>query len=193
LRYFAPYVTSDVEGAGVETPAGPFPFVRFRGEVAFIGLATAVPRLPFVAAGELGEAQIAALGRALEHPEVKRRQPVVLLHHPPHNPPSQVRTLTNGLWDAPALREKLSALPRVLVLHGHLHERVYQRIATRGGAIHSVGATSASLLHEHPDRMAGINLYTLSPDGLGAPAVLVYTPENERFEQREIPLSAAPA
>jgi hypothetical protein len=31
--------------------------------------------------------------RALEHPEVRKRTPVLLVHHPLHNPPSKLKTL----------------------------------------------------------------------------------------------------
>ena len=40
-----------------------FPVVKLRGPAAFIGLSTALPRLPFVAAGRLGQAQLDELER----------------------------------------------------------------------------------------------------------------------------------
>src|SRR5262245_30853938 len=43
-RFFAPFISSDL---GEIVPSSPFPYVRLRGHVAFVGLSTAVPRPPF--------------------------------------------------------------------------------------------------------------------------------------------------
>src|SRR5262249_11580287 len=69
-RFFAPYLQSDLPELAGDIELGPFPFVRLRGPLAIIGLSTAVPRVPLVASGELGRAQLAALSRALDHDEV---------------------------------------------------------------------------------------------------------------------------
>ena len=100
LEYFEPYLRSDLPDLAVLGNAGAFPFVQLRGAVAFIGLSTAVPRLPFVASGQLGKAQLDALARVLDHPEVRRRTPVILQHHPLHNPASFAKTALEGLLDA---------------------------------------------------------------------------------------------
>lgn len=184
--WFSQYVTSDLPDVGVELPAGCFPFVRLRGPVAIIGLSTAVPRAPFLAAGQVGKAQLEALRRILAHPEVRRRVPVVLQHHPLHNPSSRRRTITNGLWDAGDLRSVLGPVPRGLVLHGHLHERLHRRVPTSAGVVDEVGATSASLEHEDGHRMAGFNLYEVGDDGLvGSPQALVLKPDGA-FEERTV-------
>jgi hypothetical protein len=144
---------------------GPFPYVRLRGPVAIVGLSSAVARLPLVASGTLGGAQIAALERLLGHPEVRKRTPVILTHHPAHNPASRAKTLLEGLLDAEALHAAVGHLERGLFLHGHLHRRVHRTIPTRSGRIDAVGATSASLLDERHERMAGFNLYEVDDHG----------------------------
>ena len=68
--YFADYIASDLPELSVDVPAGRFPFVKLRGPVAIIGLSSAVTRLPFVAAGRLGRAQLEALERILAHDQV---------------------------------------------------------------------------------------------------------------------------
>jgi 3',5'-cyclic AMP phosphodiesterase CpdA len=73
--YFALYMQSDLPELAVDVGVGAFPIVKLRGHAAFIGLSSAVPRLPLVAAGKLGRAQLEALGRILSHPEVRRRTP----------------------------------------------------------------------------------------------------------------------
>ena len=144
----------------------PFPYVRLRGPVALIGLSTAVPRPPLVAAGQFGTQQLQALARVLEHPEVRSRTPVFLQHHPWHNPPTRLHRLLEGLYDAEEQAELLQSVERGLLLHGHLHRRVHRQLTTRAGYIDAVGATSASLLHEREDRMAGFNVYEVDNEGV---------------------------
>jgi 3',5'-cyclic AMP phosphodiesterase CpdA len=146
-------------------PGEVFPFVHLRGPAAIIGLSTALPRLPLVASGALGRAQLDALARVLEHPEVQRRTPVLLQHHPIHNPQSLVKRALEGLHDASDEAHLLRKVARGLILHGHLHRRVHQRLQTDAGYIDAVGATSASLLHDSDERMAGFNVYEVSADG----------------------------
>jgi 3',5'-cyclic AMP phosphodiesterase CpdA len=165
FRYFEPYLDSDLPELRAAHPAGMFPVVKLRGPLAIIGLATAVARLPFVASGRLGSDQLAALARVLASPEVKRRTPVVLLHHPVHNPASWMKTRTEGLEDADELVRCLATVPTGLVLHGHLHRRIRQELSTAAGRLLTIGATSASLLHQNPTRMAGYNVYEFGDDG----------------------------
>ncbi len=159
-EFFASYVKCDLDLA-VDIGSGHFPFVRLRGRAAIIGLSSAVPRPPFVASGAIGQRQLDALARILEHPEVRSRTPIVLLHHPLHNPPSRLKTLVEGLVDADALGRVLAPLTQGLVLHGHLHRRIQRRWQTDAGELAAVGATSASLHHDEPHRMSGFNLYEL--------------------------------
>jgi 3',5'-cyclic AMP phosphodiesterase CpdA len=158
-KYFGAYMTSDLPELGVDLGVGIFPFVRLRGCVAIIGLSSAVPRPPLVASGKLGRAQMDAFARILAHPDVADRTPVILLHHPAHNPLSKVKTLVEGLPDAALLWSAIKDAPRGLILHGHLHRRVHRMLPTASGSFHSVGATSASLEHEDGAKMAGFNLY----------------------------------
>jgi 3',5'-cyclic AMP phosphodiesterase CpdA len=165
LQYLEPFTSSDLPELATPEGFGRFPFVRLRGPVAIIGLSTARPRPPLMAAGSFGSAQLAALERVLAHPEVARRTPVLLQHHPWHNPPSALKSFFEGLWDAPAQGRALDGVPRGLLLHGHLHRRIHQHLTTSRGHIDAVGATSASLLHHGEDRMAAFNLYDIGDDG----------------------------
>lgn len=188
-RYFGPYLEGDIDGVAVRHPAGPFPYVRLRGPLAIIGLATALPRAPMIASGAVGRDQLRSLERILSLPAVRERLPLILQHHPPHNLVSAFRTFTNGLNDARELRAVLDRLPRGVLLHGHLHERVHRRLLSREGAVDVVGATSASLVHEHKDRIAGYNLYDLDETGFRAPpASFIYDPVEQQFSARTIPL-----
>jgi 3',5'-cyclic AMP phosphodiesterase CpdA len=187
--YFGDYLVSDLPALAVDIGAGRFPVVKLRGPAAIIGVCSAVPRLPFVAAGRIGKAQLEALRRILAHPEVVRLTPVVALHHPPHNPRSKLKAMLEGLGDAALLWTGMSHVPVGMVLHGHLHRRVRREDTTRGGTLVTVGATSASLHHDSRAKMAGFNVYEIETDGsLGAMEAHVLA--GERFEVR--PLQDAP-
>jgi 3',5'-cyclic AMP phosphodiesterase CpdA len=183
--YFGDYLESDLPELAVDIDAGRFPVVKLRGPAAIIGVCSAVPRLPFVAAGRVGKEQLGALRAILAHPKVARLTPIIALHHPPHNPRSRLKTLLEGLGDAALLSSGMSHLPVGMVLHGHLHRRVRRDDATTGGRLVSVGATSASLHNESQHKMAGFNVYTLEPDGsLGA--IEAHVLAGERFEVRAL-------
>jgi 3',5'-cyclic AMP phosphodiesterase CpdA len=168
-----------------------FPFVHLRGPVALIGLSTALPRLPLVASGAIGTAQMEALRRALEHPEVKGRTVVLLQHHPIHNPPGFAKRTLEGLADAAEEAHALRRLRRGLVLHGHLHRRIHRTLATEGGSLDAVGATSASLLHASDERRAGFNVYEVDGDGgIRAIESRCLAPEGEAFREVPIPRHA---
>lgn len=190
-KYFHDYVASDLPELCADIPLGRFPFVKLRGPVAIIGLSSAVPRPPLMASGELGKLQLEAFSRILEHAEVQKRTPVILLHHPIHNPPTKMKTFVEGLWDADALIAKVAGLHRGLVLHGHLHVRRQRALGTPVGELLSVGATSASLQHDHEHKMAGFNLYEFDDSGaLGKVEAHVLDTTTEQFKIEGVPLVA---
>jgi 3',5'-cyclic AMP phosphodiesterase CpdA len=180
-RYFAAWMKSDLPELAVDVGGGRFPIVKLRGAVAIIALSSAVPRPPFVAAGELGHAQLEALARVLAHPEVARRMPVIAIHHPVLSDWSRMKLHVEGLRDAPALVSVLVPQARGLVLHGHLHRRVVRAMATPQGRIQQVGATSASLHDDAPGRMAGFNLYEIDARGLSRIEAAVLEPATGSF------------
>jgi 3',5'-cyclic AMP phosphodiesterase CpdA len=186
-RYFADWLRSDLPALAAETSAGLFPVVKLRGDLAIVGLSSAVPRPPFVAAGELGKAQLDALARILAHPEVASRTVIVALHHPAVRKASARKQYLDGLRDAPALLSVLRSLRRGLVLHGHLHRRVQCTITTTDGRLLQVGATSASLQSPDPDRMAGYNVYDVAPDGAITLEARVYDKATSSFRAAGIP------
>lgn len=150
LETWAPYM----RGNEAPVPDGPvrFPYVRRLGPVALIGLNSAVPTPPFVAAGRLGEAQIADLAATLERLGETGAIRVVLIHHPPlpgQAPPRR------ALEDASALADVLARSGAELVLHGHNHQQMlaWRRHSDRG--IPVLGAASASAAIAHKDEPLG--------------------------------------
>ena len=164
-HHFGPFLRSDLPALARELPAGPFPCVKLRGCVAIIALSSAVPRPPFVASGYLGHTQLEALEEVLAHPEVARRTPIVLVHHPPVDARARLVQLRDGLVDAASLRKALAGLTRGLVLFGHLHSRLRCQLRTASGVLDVLAASGAAL--DHPDSAirAGFNLYEIGEDG----------------------------
>jgi 3',5'-cyclic AMP phosphodiesterase CpdA len=136
-RMFAAYQT-----AQLRVDQAVYPFVRLRGEVALVCVSTAVPTGDLGAWGKLGAAQLARLESLLDASEVKRRQRVLLIHHPPLvNRPGEDRNLR----DRQELQALLARTGADLILHGHDHRDYFTRLSGPGGAtIPVIGAGSAS-------------------------------------------------
>ena len=144
-----------------------------------------------MASGQLGKAQIVALERALKHPEVKARTPVILQHHPIHNPESYTKTALEGLWDAQGELKALRDVAHGLLLHGHWHRRVRTPQPTERGSIEVIGATSASLLHHDHSKMAGFNVYEIGSDGtIGDMTTFRFDESARGFDEVPLPRTA---
>jgi 3',5'-cyclic AMP phosphodiesterase CpdA len=186
-HYFSEWLKTDLPELAVDAGGTRFPIVKLRGNAAIVALSSAVPRPPLVAAGELGGPQLEALARILEHPEVARRTLVLALHHPAIYEGSRMKTHIEGLRDSPALLSLLRSVPRGLILHGHLHRRVLRLLTTRTGKLHHVGATSASLHHDTPGKMAGFNVYDLDDRGVARVEAFVVDPTSRGFNLESVP------
>lgn len=164
-QYFGELLVSDLPEYAVQLPAGPYPCVKLRGPVAIIALSSAVPRPPFVSSGNVGVVQLAALEKILAHPEVVRRTPVILIHHPPVDQRIRLAQLRDGLVDAASLCSTFAPLSRGLVLFGHLHVRLRCKLRTASGALDVVCASGAALDHPDPSIRAGFNVYEIDSGG----------------------------
>ena len=91
---FAPWATSDDARESKAT----YPYLRVRGEIAIIGLSSAVPTAPLMATGRLGKKQVEAFAELLRQTGAKGLARVVLIHHPPL---AGVTPPLRGLSDAP--------------------------------------------------------------------------------------------
>jgi 3',5'-cyclic AMP phosphodiesterase CpdA len=187
-RYFGQYLHSDMPALARDLPAGPYPCVKLRGPVAIIAVSSGVPRPPFVASGSVGAEQLAACATLLAHPEVMRRTPVILIHHPPVDGRSRLAQLRDGLVDGAAFRRLVAPLTHGLVLFGHLHVRVRCRLPTVAGSLAVIGASGAALDHADPRVRAGFNRYEIDNEGrLAAIEAHVLDPEGSAFERTTIP------
>jgi 3',5'-cyclic AMP phosphodiesterase CpdA len=152
VERWADYMQSDAFGAGLVKGNARFPFVRRLGPVALVGLNSALPTPPFVAAGELGDRQIATLGEILGRLRRENLLRVVLIHHPPLAGQASPR---RALRDAAALQEVLSAHGAELILHGHNHRDSHVDFAFAHGHIPVVGLASASAGRAHKSEPLG--------------------------------------
>jgi len=158
---WADYMQADAWGQRFSSDATarvaglPFPFVRRVGPVALIGVNSAVETPPFVAAGEVGEAQRKALADLLSQLGSEGLIRVVLIHHPPlldQAPPRR------GLRDAHALSRVLAEHGAELVLHGHNHcdsHMDFARLPDVGGSIPVIGVASGSMARTHKNEPLG--------------------------------------
>ena len=102
---FAPWATSDDAPESKAT----YPYLRVRGEIAIIGLSSAVPTAPLMATGRLGKKQIEAFAELLRQTGAKGLARVVLIHHPPL---AGVTPPLRGLSDAAAFERVVRDLRR---------------------------------------------------------------------------------
>jgi len=160
FAHWAPYLLSD-DANGAESYSstdGVFPSVRIRGRVAFIGLSSAQPTLPFLATGTLDAEQLSKLEEVLLELGRQHLCRVVLIHHPPL--PGIVRW-RKSLTNASTLQAILARCGAELVLHGHAHRSIMTSIPTPTQPIPVLGVPSASAVGATPDRRAHYHLYSV--------------------------------
>ncbi|MCA3626324.1 MAG: metallophosphoesterase [Methylobacterium sp.] len=158
---FAPFMCSDGDQSPRKKPlAERFPYLRVRHHVAFIGVNTGVPTVPFFATGTMGAEQGDKLGRLLEETGRQRLFRVVMLHHPPV---TRGVKFGRGLTDALRFEQVLGRHGAELVLHGHNHHFSVQRIAGPRVQIPVVGVGSASAVPGTVQHLAEYNLMRIVP------------------------------
>ncbi|MDQ0327540.1 3',5'-cyclic AMP phosphodiesterase CpdA [Rhodopseudomonas julia] len=141
-----------------------FPFMRRKGNVAIIGLSSAVASAPFMATGRLGRRQTARLETLLQEARDERLFRVVLVHHPPKliDPGRALRRLTDGY----RLRRAVERFGAELVLHGHDHIRAVTAIRGPHGTVPVIGVPAGSSGPSAGPKSGGYALHEVeeSPD-----------------------------
>ncbi len=151
------YIAGDEAAAKANLSGAAFPYLRRRGDIAIIGLSTAIPTAPFLATGKLGKAQLREFERLLKLTKEEGRFRTVLIHHPPVGRHSPHEVLT----DARDFRAIVAREGAELVLHGHKHKAMMQKIATPDGAVNVIGVPSSSNPGASPERGGAYNLYRI--------------------------------
>jgi len=153
---FAPWCSNDGDDRTV------FPYLRVRGEIALIGLSSAIPTGPFLASGRIGVQQMREFARLLEETGQQGLCRVVMIHHPPW------RRATNagrGLRDANDFEKTIAGYGAELVLHGHNHRRMHKDLPGPSGSVPVVGVASASAVPGSPRHLAEYHLYEIARTG----------------------------
>jgi 3',5'-cyclic AMP phosphodiesterase CpdA len=155
LARWQAYMRSDAgppgpcEGRPASTPdlaMGTFPYLRIRGRLALIGLCSAAPMPPFIAAGRAGEAQLTRLRQLLDETRRDGFVRVVMIHHPPI---PGLASASKALRDADALGRVLAEHGAELVLHGHMHSATLVWWPSQHGSVPILGVPSASVTVQH--------------------------------------------
>jgi hypothetical protein len=89
IGQWSPWMADDANG--IAEDAAPFPYLRRRGEVAILGLSSALPTPVSCAAGRLGAAQLRRAAALLDGAARDGLFRVVLIHHPPSAPAAAAR------------------------------------------------------------------------------------------------------
>ena len=153
---FAPWVSD--QPASSRTAEVEFPYMRRRGEIALIGLSSAIPTGPFLASGALGHEQRDALETMLDETGRDGLARVIMVHHPPH----RIGASTGrGLRDAKKFEDILARHGADLVLHGHNHRSSIARLPGPDGRVPVVGVESCSAVPGTPGHRAAYHLFTI--------------------------------
>jgi 3',5'-cyclic AMP phosphodiesterase CpdA len=132
-RYWSDYLAGD-DGPG-------YPTLRVRGDLAFIGLDSAVATAPGLASGRVDGAQLARLPALLADCRARGLFRVVYLHHCPL---AGVDSRRKHLVNHAAVAGTIAAGGAELVLHGHGHRDQRHELETVDGVAPVIAAPSAS-------------------------------------------------
>lgn len=153
---FAPWCANDGEGHTS------FPYLRVRGEVALIGLSSAIPTAPLLASGAIGLPQRAALETLLTQTGAQGLCRVVMIHHPPYTGGASIG---RGLRDARQFEDIIARHGAELVIHGHNHRLLVKKLRSPSQDASVVGVASASAVPGSPLHRAAWHLYSIERDG----------------------------
>lgn len=157
LGAYGPYM------AGETLDESPFPYVRRFGQVALVGLSSAVATPPFFAAGKLGADQIARLRKLLKLLGDAGFFRIVMIHHPPHHEFARSKRL--GLWDGSDFRAVIKEAGAELILHGHTHLSSINAVPGQDKEVPVVGVAAASSAPEGHDAPGRYNLFRIEKVG----------------------------
>jgi 3',5'-cyclic AMP phosphodiesterase CpdA len=146
--YFAPWCCDDDSDMH-------FPYLRHRGDVALIGVSSAVPTAPLLASGRVGADQCAQLAVRLDEARAQNVCRVVMIHHSPMRGGAH---FGRGLSDARLFEAVIAAHGAELIIHGHNHRSSLAHIAGPQGRVPVVGVASASAVPGTERHRAGYHL-----------------------------------
>ncbi|KAA6204935.1 MAG: metallophosphoesterase [Candidatus Tokpelaia sp.] len=162
---FAPWIKSD----SLVTRAA-FPYMHIRGEIAFIGVSSAIATPPFIAAGYFSASQARALSLLLQQAAEQRLFRVVMIHHPPYYGATKG---SRALWGIKRFQKTVAAAGAELIIHGHTHLPSLVYIQGKAGSngrqkrVPVVGAAAAAQKFGGHKPPAGYNLFSIGKNRRG--------------------------
>lgn len=157
---FESYLSDFMEGERVGRAA--YPFMQRHGDLAIIGVSTAIASLPLYAVGQVGADQLLRLGKLLDAAKLEGMRRVVLIHHPVVDGVSAAR---HDLIDRSAFGRLIAEHGAELVLHGHEHFNVDTALAgPSGGTVPVHGISSGTSVSAKPGREACFSVYDATAD-----------------------------
>lgn len=162
LDRWADFMIGDLAMPGVRARGNNqalFPYVRQRRNVALVGVASGVPAPWNKAWGEVGPRQMEALEKCLKTLHERGFYRIVMIHHPPLPGLAPDRKALRDADDFAAMLKRAGA---ELVLHGHNHRHMHNKIETPTGVCHVIGVTSASEIVDGSQRGAAWYLFEVA-------------------------------
>ncbi len=159
-RRFEAYLGEFMVG---ERDGADYPFVQRFGDVALIGVSTAIPSLPLVAVGRVGEAQLQRLDSMLARLGEEGLARVVLIHHPVLPGVAKPR---HDLLDLAAFGQVIARRGAELILHGHEHRRIEGALPGPDKPVPVHGVGSGTYLSQVPGKHGAFSLYTVTPGAI---------------------------
>ena len=156
-----------------------WPMVRVRGELALIGVSTSRATPWFTAYGRVGEGQLARLAKALVDERLAGKARVVAIHHPPAGKRAQSKI--RGLRDHEDFARVIAATGADLVVHGHEHRCMEEKLAGPAGEIRVKGVASGTYEHDDPERTARYRVYEISAGQIRSDYARVWDREHGGF------------
>jgi 3',5'-cyclic AMP phosphodiesterase CpdA len=192
-KVFGDYATPDAEwrwpdaaaGAALDPVPEPdraaWPLVRVRGPLALVGLTTSRQSPWFTAYGRVGAAQLERLRRVLADPRLQGKARVVAIHHPPAG--RRAKSAIRGLKDHEAFAQVIAEAGAELVVHGHEHRDLLERLPVPGGAIDVRGVPSGTYEANRPDRTARYRIIEIEDGRIVSQHLRVWHRARRAFER----------
>jgi 3',5'-cyclic AMP phosphodiesterase CpdA len=156
---FESYLSEFMEGERISRAA--YPFMQRHGNLAIIGVSTAIASLPLYAVGQVGNDQLLRLGKLLDAAKAEDMRRVVLIHHPVVDGVAAAR---HDLLDRSAFARLIAEHGAELVLHGHEHFNVDTALAGPAGPVPVHGISSGTSVSAKPGREACFSVYDATAD-----------------------------
>ena len=158
-------------------PAFRYPWYKRVDGVHVVGMSSAVPTLPLMATGRVGDEQLGRMEALSAEHDFHSGFTIGMVHHNLHDR-SLRKNLMHGMQDRHDVVQRCAAAGVNLLLHGHTH--VAHRFQHQQMRI--VGCGSSTWTGPHPDRLARYNIYHVEDDALSRVEMHRYDLETQSFE-----------